>query len=188
MKHECPGPLLLAEYPLKPIAAGVTTVAPTLRPDDTEPDERFQGAMFAYAWTHLSGYHVHVAFEPSNLREGDEDCILRWDEREDVEFAPVQLKSLVSARTDQDTDLERELKRKVGLYGSPDLHLVWTINREMDLDPKTLDLPRIKAAALWIVSAASTDLTRWVLTGDFVNVRKMWPFPYPHVTARPAVG
>jgi hypothetical protein len=178
LNYECPAPLLIQEHPLiqRPDGQGA------ILGSGIEPPERFQGALFAHAVAEISDFHVHIGFDPAANRAPDEDCVARWAVGDDFDFAPVQLKLLVSAETNPAADLEADMNRKLKDCRAPKLHFVWTINREITLHPSKLKLPNLHVAGVWIQCGVSRDGKSWMLHGNFVDGLTSQAFTYPAST------
>jgi len=159
----------LAEVPLGPAVRQLRTNR--LK----EWRETRMGALFCYGMGQRLGHTVYVSRGESQ----DCDFVASWVRGGEQQIAPVQLKEVVPAKVNGESDLESIMASLVKYADSKDLSVVLHLNRRVRFDPSALQVPQLPIASLWVLACTSSDGSEWGLWGDFLTQVEENRFTYP---------
>lgn len=94
-------------------------------------------------------------------------------------FRTCQMKEVVPEPLNANSSLEKVIQSLTMYVDSQDLTVAIHLNRQVHFDPKTLVVPRLRIAALWIFGSITPDQSEWGLWGNFLEEPMGTRFAYP---------
>ena len=173
-----PERFLIALRKIEPDIAGSTTDSRIkhLRTNGLkEWREAREAALFCYGMAQRIGQTIYLCSGESQ----DYDFVASWAVGDEQHFAPVQLKEVVPVSLNANTSLESVIQSLTKYVDSTDLTVAIHLNRQVNFDPKTLVVPPLRIAALWIFASISPDQSEWALWGNFLEKPEGSRFAYP---------
>jgi hypothetical protein len=149
--------------------------APPQAPGSGSYGVRRLAALFCYGMSRLIGRPV--AYAPVESR--DFDCVARWMIDETPHYLPVQIKELLPGERDPIGSFNAELASMSKRDTSPQLCVAIYMNRQLRLDPASLNVPELALAELWAFGAVVPDKSRWMLWGNLLSSPTTIEFAYP---------
>ncbi|MBW8369792.1 MAG: hypothetical protein K0M66_02250 [Thiobacillus sp.] len=137
--------------------------------------EARQAALFCYGMSQRIGQPIYL----NNDEAQDYDFIASWAVGDEQHFAPVQLKEVVPTNLNAKSSLEEVISSLTKYVNSEDLTVAIHLNRKIQFDPKTITVPPLNIAALWVFSSISEDGSEWALWGNFLEDPEGSSFAYP---------
>ena len=137
--------------------------------------EAREAALFCYGMGQRIGQTVFLARGESQ----DYDFVASWVVDDTQHFAPVQLKEVVPTSVNPTASVEGTVNSLAKYVDSEDLTVAIHLNQHGHFDPKTVVIPPLHIAALWIFSAIAEDQSEWGLWGDFLEHPEGTRFAYP---------
>jgi hypothetical protein len=113
------------------------------------------------------------------IEDADYDFVAGWDVAPDRHFAPVQLKEVVPEELNPNSSLQSIVDGLIRYQASEQLTAAIHVNRQGRFDPRTIAIPSLKIAALWIFAAMAEDQSRWGLYGNMLEEPVLTEFDYP---------
>lgn len=138
--------------------------------------QRREAAIFTY------GVRTCVLKRPAfyaMCEEGDLDFVVSWNQHDTQHFAPVQLKEVVPSSTNPKATLESALHKLSKYTDSSDLIVAIHLNQRGRTNFRSLTVPSINIAELWIFGASRPDQSRWFLVGDLLRQAEYHEFDHP---------
>ena len=127
--------------------------------------EAREAALFCFGLAQRIGH-------PIFLRRGesqDYDFVASWVDGDEQHFAPVQLKEVVPESLNPNSGVEQIIQSLIKYVDSEDLMVAIHLNRQVHFDPRTLVVPPLRIAALWVFASVSPDQSEWGLWGNFLE-------------------
>ena len=148
----------------------------TLRCNDLKKHrEGRDAALFCLGMTTVQG--TKVFFAP--LEAQDYDFVTLWQQGDELVYTPVQLKEVVPASLNSTAGVNATLA-KLGKYsGSNRTVVALLVNRELQLEFNSIDVPTLRLGGVWLYGAASLDQKKWFIYGDVLKKPYLWEFEYP---------
>jgi len=137
--------------------------------------ETRDAALFCYGMGQRIGQSVLLARGESQ----DYDFIASWVVGDEQHLAPVQLKEVVPVDLNATASLERTICSLAKYVDSEDLTVAIRLNRQEHFDPRTVVIPPLRIAALWVFGSISPDQSEWGLWGNFLEKPEGSRFAYP---------
>lgn len=137
--------------------------------------EAREAALFCFGMAQRIGQPIYL----SRVESQDYDFVASWTVGDEQNFAPVQLKEVVPESLNSDSSVDKVVQSLTKYVDSEDLTVAIHLNRQVHFDPKTLVIPRLRIAALWIFASISPDQSEWVLWGNFLEQPEGTRFAYP---------
>lgn len=137
--------------------------------------ETRDAALFCYGMGQRIGQPVFLARGESQ----DYDFIASWVVGDEQHFAPVQLKEVVPADLNGTASLERTIRSLTKYVDSEELTVAIRLNRQEHFDPRTVVIPSLRIAALWVFGSISPNQSEWGLWGNFLEEPEGSRFAYP---------
>lgn len=146
------------------------------RPSQKHDREGRDAALFCYGMSQVVGHDVLFAL----VEDSDYDFVARWVDGDVERFAPVQLKELVPETLNREATLEDLIEQIASDYpDSVKTTFAVKVNRKIELDLLSLEVPAMQAGGLWVFGATSPDQQEWFLAGDLLADRHTYAFLYP---------
>lgn len=137
--------------------------------------EAREAALFCCGMAQRIGQPIYLSRGESQ----DYDFVASWGVGDEQHFAPIQLKEVVPEPLNPSSTLEKVIQSLTKYVDSEDLTVAIHLNRQVHFDPKTLVIPQLRIAALWIFGAISPDQSEWGLWGNFLEEPEGTRFAYP---------
>jgi hypothetical protein len=134
-----------------------------------------EAAIFCYGMSCIEDQTIFLADHESD----DHDFVARWAKNDICCFAPVQMKSLVSHDLNPVANLQGVIDSLSKYTSSTELTVALHLNRCGYFDPKSVRVPSVKIAGLWIFGAVLRDQREWAIWGDFIKNPRGVIFDYP---------
>jgi hypothetical protein len=135
-----------------------------------------EAALFCYGWEQIDGQALGVA----HVEAQDYDAVATWPSDRERHFAPIQIKEVVPEDLNPNITVQDVINDLQKYVDSEDLTVVIHVNRTVrGFAPLQLVVPPLKIAALWILAALTTDQSRWILCGNFLETIRWGEFSYP---------
>jgi hypothetical protein len=132
-------------------------------------------ALFCLCMTSVQGTTVFFA----RLEDQDYDFVTLWQQGDGVAYTPVQLKEVVPVSLNPTTDINATLA-KLDKYSASDRTVVaLLVNRELQLEFNSIDVPKLRLGGVWLYGAASRDQQKWFIYGDLLSKPYFCEFEYP---------
>ena len=127
--------------------------------------EAREAALFCVGFAQRIGQPVFMRREESQ----DYDFVATWVDGDEQHFAHVQLKEVVPESLNTNSSVEQIIQSLIKYVDSKDLMVAIHLNRKVHFDPKTLVVPPLRIAALWVFASVSPDQSEWGLWGNFLE-------------------
>lgn len=137
--------------------------------------EAREAALFCYGMAQRIGQPIYLCRGESQ----DYDFVASWVTGSEQHFAPVQLKEVVPEPLNPNSSIEKVIQSLTKYVDSEDLTVAIHLNRQVHFDPKTLAIPQLRIAALWVFGSISPDQSEWGLWGNFLEQPEGTRFAYP---------
>jgi hypothetical protein len=158
------------------VASDLSAKAKQLRTNSLkEWREIREAALFCLGMGQRIGHPVFLSRGESQ----DYDFIATWVAEETQHFAPVQLKEVVPADINAAASIEGVIRSLTKYVDSEDLTVAIYLNQQVRFDPRTVVVPRLPIAALWVFGSISPDQSEWGLWGNFLEEPEGSRFAYP---------
>ncbi len=169
--------LALREVKIEAAASNLDSKVKQLRTNKLkECREVREAAIFCYGMMQRINIPIYLSCGESQ----DYDFIGSWVADNEQNFAPVQLKEVVPATINASSSIENIINSLAAKYvDSEDLTVAIHLNRQIHFDPKTLIIPHLRIAGLWIFGSISPDQSEWGLWGNFLEQPEGSRFTYP---------
>jgi hypothetical protein len=99
----------------------------------------------------------------------DFDFLVSWPADGEQYACPVQLKEVVPEHRNASADLNALIASLKRYPPSIDTIVAIKLNRAGDFDPRTLQVPALPFAQVWLFGCQSQDKNRWFLYGDLLT-------------------
>lgn len=111
------------------------------------------------------------SLEMTMLEESDYDFVVRWVGKNEVCYAPVQLKDLppVEYAGSNPRSLNESLQGLAKYATSSDLIVAYKLSRIDPAELREIKVPKLNIASLWLFAEVSPDCGRWILYGDMLK-------------------
>ena len=139
--------------------------------------EAREAALFCHGIAQRIGQPIYMSRGESQ----DYDFVASWTVDETQHFAPVQLKEVVPGYRNPNASVEQIVQSLTKYVDSEDLTVAIHLNRQVHFNPKTLSVPPLRIAALWVFCSISPDQSEWGLWGNFLEQPEGSRFAYPAV-------
>jgi hypothetical protein len=77
------------------------------------------------------------------------------------------------------TDITKEIAKLSRYPVSNDTTVVIHVNRAGRLELKTIKVPKLDIASLWLLGAIEPDQSKWSIAGDILGEPEITEFEYP---------
>ena len=134
-----------------------------------------ESAIFCHGMSCRLGEPVLVA----QTEAQDYDFVASWLDGTTQHLAPVQLKEVVPAVLNPQTNLDAVIRGLEKYVDSDELTVAIHLNRLGHFDPKRVIVPPLRIAALWVFAAIKPDQSEWGLWGNFLEEPQGTRFAYP---------
>jgi hypothetical protein len=134
-----------------------------------------EACLFCYGWAQIDGQHVYVAQHEAH----DHDAVAMWIVDDTQHFAPIQIKEVVPHELNPATSAQGIVNGLQKYADSADLTVVIHLNQMTPFSPMELVVPPLKIAALWVLGAVSSDQSKWMIWGNFLEKIRWGEFEYP---------
>lgn len=179
LEYGDPRRYLISLAKLQPIiaASGQDRSVRTLRTNELKIHrERRQAALFCCFMA--DRMNTEVLF--TRVEAQDYDFVARWEiGGAGVRYAPTQLKEVVPAYLNPQASVEAVIASLSKYADSSDLSIAIHLNKDCDFNPRSLRIPTLSLASLWIFWATGSDGKRWALLGDLLREPSRSLHEYP---------
>ena len=134
-----------------------------------------EAAIFCYGMGQRIGQTVYLARGESQ----DYDFVASWIVGDIRHLAPVQLKEVVPPNLNPAASLESMIESLTKYVDSEELTVAIHLNQALRFEPKSVVVPRLRIAALWVFAALTEDESEWGLWGNFLEEPEGVRFAYP---------
>lgn len=131
--------------------------------------------VFGYGWSQVDRRPLRVA----RAEAQDYDAVVRWEDGDDISFAPLQIKEVVPAPLNRKASLQAIVDSLTKYTDSADLTVAIRLNRDTPFNPDELAIPTLKIGGLWVFGALDREQTRWAIWGNFLHSWQYREFSYP---------
>jgi hypothetical protein len=150
-----------------------------------EWNDRRIAALFAFGMSQrMPGFWLDFA----GVARSDYDAVVRHHNDEECIFTPIQIKEFVSEQLNKDTTVEELLDSLTKYSNSPDLVVVFFLNRRMKIRLHPISSDQVRLGGLYFLGAASPDGMRWNLMGDLLHSAEISQFTYPTHSLREVIS
>ena len=157
--------LKLRELEPKIASSGIDRTLRTLRTNALKPwRELREAALFSHFMSERLGSRVRIAKSESQ----DYDFVASWEFGDTRMFSPVQIKELVPEHLNPHAERERVMASLSKYVSSPDLTVAIHLNKRIQFDLSSIEVPNLSIASLWLFGSISPDSSRWGLWGDLL--------------------
>lgn len=125
-----------------------------------------QAAIFCMGIGQLGMREVWVA----PCEHSDYDVVACFREKDVIHYAPIQLKELVPEKLNSSANLQDEIDKLRKYTNSSDLIVAFHINRQITIEPHSLNVSGLPVRELWFFGASDETQTNWMLIGDVLSV------------------
>jgi hypothetical protein len=132
-------------------------------------------ALFCLGMTKVEGTTVFFAL----LEAQDYDFVARRQNGDEDIYTPVQLKEVVPESLNPDSTVNDALAKLAKYQGSNRTVVALRINRRINLEFNSIQIPKIYLGGIWLYGAAGPDQQKWFIYGDLLNKPYLWEFEYP---------
>ncbi len=178
LRYGNPKGFLIALRELEPrvAASELSAREKSLRTNELKPwRELRDAALFCHFMGERYGTDVRIA----KTESGDYDSVATWERDEERVFSPIQLKEVVPAELNPNTDVQAIINGLAKYASAPDLTAAIHLNRAGQFDPRTLVIPTLPVRSLWVFGSVNADASRWVLIGDLLGDLRVSEHDYP---------
>jgi hypothetical protein len=178
LRYGSPKGFLIALRELEPRVATSELSAreKSLRTNELKPwRELRDAALFCHFMAERFGTEVLIAKAESD----DYDSVATWEREDDRVFSPVQLKEVVPAELNPNSDVQAIINGLSKYAPAPDLTAAIHLNRAGPFDPRTLVIPKLPVRSLWVFGSVNADASQWVLIGDLLGDIRVSAHDYP---------
>jgi hypothetical protein len=137
--------------------------------------EGWEAVLFCYGQSIILGVTVYIALYESS----DYDAVAMWIKDETQYFSPLQIKEVVPPRLNSTTDINKEIEKLKRYPVSKDTTVVLHLNRSGRLELKSIHVPKLNLASLWLMGATEPDQSIWFLAGDMLTKPSIIEFHHP---------
>lgn len=120
----------------------------------------------------------------SMVERSDYDFVATYEQDGIQHFVPVQLKELVPLETVPNRplpQLQDEINKLKKYADAEDLVVAIHANRDITIEPRSLQLPALKLGALWLFGGTDLTQERWMLMGNLLQSNPVVSyFDHPH--------
>ncbi|HET6805959.1 MAG TPA: hypothetical protein VFH59_11020 [Frateuria sp.] len=134
-----------------------------------------QCALFCFGMSTRLGTDVAFAF----AEEDDLDFVARYTLADVTHYVPLQMKEFAPDFVAPSASIQQEVDKLAKYADSSDLVVAFHINRDVRLEPASLDLSQVKVAELWFVGYLGHG-ENWLLLGNLLS-----PTSHPSVFEYP---
>jgi hypothetical protein len=139
--------------------------------------EGWEAALFCCGMKKVMGITVYV----SSYEASDYDAIAMWVKDETQHFAPLQIKEIVPHKLNPETDINKEIAKLTRYSVSNDTTVVIHVNRIGRLELRSIKVPKLNIASLWLIGTTKPEKDRWAIVGDMLSKPEITEFDYPGV-------
>lgn len=133
-------------------------------------------ALFCYGMGQRIGQPVYLARGESQ----DYDFVASWVVGDKQHLAPVQLKEVVPHELNAKApSLEATITALTKYADSEELTVAIHLNQQARFEPRTVSVPSLRIAALWVFASITSDQSQWGLWGNFLEQPAGTRFEYP---------
>jgi hypothetical protein len=148
----------------------------TLRTHELRPwRELREAALFC----HFVGERIGIPVQVAGSESQDYDAVATWEDAGARKYAPIQIKEVVPAYLNPNTDLASVIDSLSKYVDSSDLTVAIHLNKQVTFVPEELVVPPLPIRALWVFGSTSSDATRWNLWGNLLDAPVITEHVYP---------
>jgi hypothetical protein len=168
--------IALRELERRVTASELSAREKSLRTNELKPwRELRDAALFCHFMAERYDTDVLIA----KTEASDYDSVATWERNEDRVYSPIQLKEVVPAELNPNTDVQEIINGLAKYAPAPDLTAAIHLNRAGLFDPRALVIPKLPVRSLWVFGALNVEATRWALVGDLMGELTVSEHHYP---------